>query len=261
MSAHARALARHAVLAAGAALVLCSGSVQARTVWRCVVGGSVSMATAPEPGARCTAHPLDDNAVQTPNLWGSFGVFSGVLYQLQGSDGTPWYTTRKLPGAVEYLRFTVATPAASGGVAPAGKPRLGDYRAAFASAARATGVEEAWLRAIAHAESDYDPAALSPKGAQGLMQLMPDTAALYGVRDPYSAEQSIRAGARHLQQLERRYPQDRRLVAAAYNAGVGAVSQYRGVPPYPETEQYVQSVLGLYAAYREAMGLVERPAR
>lgn len=235
----------------------------ARTVYRCVRDGTVSLSTAPEPGSKCTARQIDDDAVQTPNLWGDFGVFSGTLYERE-QDGALVYGTRNLPGSRVYLRFTVATPPgepAHEGLGQVGRPQLQPHAAAFRAAARATGVEDAWLRAIAHAESGFDADAVSDKGAQGVMQLMPEVSADYGVRDPFSAQQSIDAGARHLRVLLRRYDGDHTLAAAAYNAGIGAVTRYGGVPPYRETEAYIAKVRALHARYREAMGIKpERPA-
>ena len=237
--------------------------VQARTVWRCMRDGTVSLATAPEPGSQCTAKTLDDNAAELPNLWGAMGVFHGTLYQRE-QDGKTVYSTRNLPGSTQVLQYTVATPAASPahkGLGELGAPQLGVYQREFKSAARTTGIDEAWLRAIAHAESAYTADAVSTKGAKGVMQLMPDVIGDYGVKDPFSAKQSINAGARHLQALETRYGGDRILVAAAYNAGIGAVTQYSGVPPYAETQEYVAKVSELYARYRKAMGLAPRSVR
>ena len=91
------------------------------------------------------------------------------------------------------------------------------------------------------------------------MQLMPATAAEYGVSDPFAAAQSIRAGAMHLRMLMRRFDGDLTLVAAAYNAGIGALERYGGVPPYAETQGYVAKVLALHQRYREA--LAPRAAR
>ena len=122
-------------------------------------------------------------------------------------------------------------------------------------------MDEAWLRTIAHVESYYDAGALSDKGAKGVMQLMPDVIAAWGVDDPWSAAQSILAGARQLRALEARYEGDLVLVAAAYNAGVGAVEQHGGVPPYPETREYVAKVEILYPRYRKALGLAPRSVR
>src|SRR5579859_1851300 len=150
-------------------------SVHARTVYRCVRDGSVSLATAPEPGSRCEAKTLTDGDAKIPNLWGALGTFHGTLYQRE-QDGHLVFSTRNLPGSTPLQQFTVATPAASPahvGAGSVGKPQLAVYRSEFAGAARKTGLDEAWLRAIAHAESDFAASAVSPKGAKGVMQLMP----------------------------------------------------------------------------------------
>lgn len=238
-------------------------SASARTVWRCVRDGTVSLATAPEPGSQCRAKELDDNAAALPNLWGSMGVFHGTLYQ-RTQDGKTVYSTRNLPGSSRVLAFTVATPAGSpahAGLGHVGAPRLGEFKREFKAAAKKTGVDEAWLRAIAHAESAYDAHAVSTKGAKGIMQLMPDVIGDYAVKDPFSPAQSIMAGARLLKSLDALYEGDRVRVAAAYNAGAAAVAQYGGVPPYVETQEYVAKVQALYARYRKAMGLAPLPAQ
>ena len=256
--------ARRAWLLAAAVLALAPVPAAARTVYRCVRDGTVSLATAPEPGSKCQAREIDDSAVQTPNLWGAMGVFSGTLYERE-QDGRRVYSTRNLPGSRVYLRFTAVTPPgepAHEGLGRVGRPQLAPFADHFRAAARATGLEEAWLRAIAHAESGFDAEAVSDKGAQGVMQLMPGTAADYGVENPFDPAQSIRAGARHLRSLLRRYRDDRTLALAAYNAGIGAVRRHGGVPPYPETQTYIAKVGALHARYREAMGIrPERPAQ
>ena len=237
-------------------LGLNAGPAEARTVYRCVQGNTVSLATAPEPGSRCEPREVDDAAVQTPNLWGDMGVFSGVLYERE-QDGKRVYSTRNLPGSTVFLRFTANTPPgepAHAGLGRVGAPRLDAHAKAFRATAKATGVEDAWLRAIAHAESGFTATALSPKGAQGVMQLMPETAKAFGVTDPFSPEQSIDGGARYMRTLLRRYRGDHVLAAAAYNAGVGAVTRYGGVPPYAETLAYVEKVMALHARYRQALG-------
>jgi hypothetical protein len=236
-------------------LLLATPAVQARTVYRCVRDGTVSLSTAPEPGSKCVARHFDDDAARVPNLWGNLGVVQGTLYERE-QDGKTVYGTRRLPGAVPVLVFTVRTPPGSPaheGLGALGPPRLDRYAKEFRAAARRSGVDDAWLRAIAHAESGFDAKAMSAKGAQGVMQLMPAVAREYSVRDPFSPAQSIDAGARHLRGLSRRYKGDLALVAAAYNAGIGAVTQYRGVPPYRETLAYVDKVLALHARYREAL--------
>lgn len=235
---------------------LIAASAQARTVYRCVRSGSISLATAPEPGSRCVAKHIDDDAAKVPNLWGAMGVITGTLYERE-QDGQLVYSTRNLPGSTPVLSFTVTTPPgepAHAGLGQIGTPRLDRYAAQFRAAARKHGVEDAWLRAIAHAESGFDAKAVSPKGARGVMQLMPETARTYGVTDAYSAAQSIDAAARHLRGLLKRYRGDVTLATAAYNAGVGAVARFGGVPPYRETQSYVAKVQRLHAGYAQALG-------
>jgi hypothetical protein len=235
-----------------------ASAAQARTVYRCVRDGTVSLSTAPEPGSKCAARTVDDNVAMVPNLWGDLGVFSGTLYEWRGPDGSTVYTTRHMPGAVQYLKFTVETPKASpahAGLGRVGKPRLDVHAKEFKAAAKAQKVDDAFLRAIAHAESGFDARAVSPKGAQGVMQLMPDVQREYGVADPFASKQSIDGGAKMLRALLRRYKGDFTLAAAAYNAGIGAVAKFGGVPPYAETLAYVEKVRALHARYRTAMGL------
>jgi hypothetical protein len=246
------------------ALLCVAAPLDARTIWRCVRDNTVSLATAPEPGSACVAHEVEDDPARPANLWGNFGVFSGTLYERE-QDGTLVYSTRKLPGSRVFLRFTADTPpgeVAHAGLGRVGAPRLERFDADFRAAARDTGLDDAWLRAIAHAESGFDAAAVSPKGAQGVMQLMPEVASEQGVADPFSAAESIRGGARHLRALLRRYGGDRTLAAAAYNAGIGAVEHHGGVPPYRETREYIDKVEALYRRYREALGFKpQRPAQ
>lgn len=243
-------------------LVLATPHVaRARIVYECLRDNRLSLATVPEPGSRCKPKPVYANRRQ-PNYWGSLGPIRGPLYQRR-VGGAPAYSTRAMPGWTE-VRSVVAlgVPAdlhAHLGLGQLGSPRLDAYAAQFRAAARRSGVEDAWLRAIAHAESGFDPRARSTKGAQGLMQLMPAVSRVYGVADPYSPVQSIDGAARHLRMLKRRYGGNLALVAAAYNAGTGAVARYHGVPPYAETQAYVDKVQALYARYRSALRQV-RPA-
>ena len=246
------------ILAAVAALAVAATSfpVTARTVYRCVQGGSVSLATAPEPDSKCEAKELDDKSARAPNLWGSLGLVQGKLYQHE-QDGRVVYSTRALPGSKEVLAFTVKTPEAEPaheGLGKVGPPRTHEFAPQFVAASKATGVDDALLRAIAHAESAFDAHAVSRKGARGVMQLLPETARDYGVKDPFSPDQSIRAGAQHMKVLMKLYEGDVTLAAAAYNAGAGTVTKYGGVPPYRETRDYVAKVQTLYARYREALG-------
>ena len=124
------------------------------------------------------------------------------------------------------------------------------YQAEIQAASRDYGVDEAIVRAIIHAESAFNPNALSRVGAQGLMQLMPATARRFGVGNSFDAAQNIRGGVQYLAFLLKRFNGDLTLAAAGYNAGEGAVDKYKGVPPYSETQRYVQRVAVLAQRYR-----------
>ncbi len=110
-------------------------------------------------------------------------------------------------------------------------------------------VDEPLIRAVIHAESAYQPDAISPKGARGLMQLTPDTQAELQVEDPFHPESNIDGGTYYLSQMLAEFDGDLELASAAYNAGPAAVKRYDGVPPYPETVEYVRRVEILYRRY------------
>jgi len=111
-------------------------------------------------------------------------------------------------------------------------------------------VDVALVKAVIHTESYFNPYATSHKGASGLMQLMPKTAARYGVSDLYNPRQNIEAGVRYLRDLLVKYNQKLPFVLAAYNAGEEAVEKYAGIPPYRETQKYVSKVLKYRGYYR-----------
>lgn len=110
-------------------------------------------------------------------------------------------------------------------------------------------VDKSLIQAVIHAESDFDAHAVSPKGASGLMQLMPKTARRYGVRDIFDPEQNIIGGVHYLSDLLETFGHNVRLAVAAYNAGKQAVLRYGGVPPFPETLNYVNKVMQLNSRY------------
>jgi soluble lytic murein transglycosylase-like protein len=107
------------------------------------------------------------------------------------------------------------------------------------------GVNVKLVRALVQVESAYQPRARSPKGAMGLMQLMPATARQYSLADPYDPASNIEAGIKHLKSLLQRFPKSVALALAAYNAGEGAVTRFNGIPPYAETRNYVSRILSL----------------
>lgn len=108
------------------------------------------------------------------------------------------------------------------------------------------GVEQELVRSVIKVESDFNPQAVSPKGAQGLMQLMPGTAREMGVQESFDPEQNVEGGVKFLSQMLSRYGNNRELALAAYNAGPGAVEARGGVPPFGETQDYVNRVLNEY---------------
>lgn len=236
-----------------AAIVLVPAA-QARTVYRCTRDGTPSLSTAPEPGSTCEPQEIDDNAALVPNLWGVNGQQKGTLYSRE-QDGKIVYGTRDLPGSTPVLTFAVTPPniPPHAGLGFVSAPRVEVYAPYFAAAASRNRIDDAWLRAVAHAESAFRADAVSPKGARGVMQLMPSTATAYKVKDPFSPRESIAAGAKLLAALLERYDGDRRLATAAYNAGTAAVARYNGVPPYAETRTYVAKVEALYGAYQVAL--------
>jgi len=124
------------------------------------------------------------------------------------------------------------------------------YRKEIEAASTLYGVDRALVRAVIHAESAFQPNAISIAGAQGLMQLMPDTAVRFNVTDPFDARQNIRGGVRYLAWLLKRFNGNQTLALAGYNAGEASVAEYNGVPPYAETRFYVSRVQSLTERYR-----------
>ena len=126
-----------------------------------------------------------------------------------------------------------------------------DHRPLVLATARRHGVDPALVRAVITVESAWNPAARSPKGAAGLMQLMPVTAARYGVLDPLDPAQNVDGGVRYLRDLLEHFGGDLPLALAAYNAGEGAVERHgRRIPPYKESERYVHRVTVLFRSLR-----------
>jgi soluble lytic murein transglycosylase-like protein len=144
------------------------------------------------------------------------------------------------------------TTAAYDSATPAGASAAGNgstYAPMIQQAAARDGIDPSVLYGLIEQESGFDPSATSSAGAQGLTQLMPSTAASHGVTQPHDPAQSIEGGARYLSGLLHQFAGNTTDALAAYNAGPGAVEQYGGVPPYPETQQYVAKVLGYAASY------------
>ena len=134
------------------------------------------------------------------------------------------------------------------------------YQPEIWKASQRYGVDYNLVKAVIKAESNFNPKAVSRAGAKGLMQLMPQTANLLQVNDSFHPEENIDGGVRYLRYLMNLYNDNLQLALAAYNAGEGAVYKYRGIPPYQETQTYVQRVLRYYEQYsRESKSPVQPP--
>jgi len=129
------------------------------------------------------------------------------------------------------------------------KQYIRDYDEAIAKASRKFRVEPSLIKAVIRAESDFDQKAVSHKGAQGLMQLMPDTAYNMEVADPFDPEENILGGTRYLSLMLDRFQNNVQLALAAYNAGPERVEEHRGIPPFAETRTFVERVLRYYGQY------------
>lgn len=165
------------------------------------------------------------------------------MFKLTGPDGTTHFTNT--PTDPQYQRMGITSGTAAGFLRlPQGD--TGPYVQEIRDAAERYGVPIKLVSAVIRAESGFNPRAVSRKGAQGLMQLMPGTASMLGVRNSFDPRQNIDGGVRHLRGLIDRYPHSLPLALAAYNAGEKAVAQYGGIPPFPETQDYVTKVLHFY---------------
>lgn len=150
--------------------------------------------------------------------------------RMEERDGVLYVTNIESPARVTPIRVEAAQSPDS-------------YRALIREIADRHAVAPALVESVIRAESNFDPRAVSPKGARGLMQLMPATAARLGVRNVFDARENVEGGVRHLRSLMDRYEGDVSLALAAYNAGVEAVARHKGIPPYAETQAYVASIL------------------
>jgi soluble lytic murein transglycosylase-like protein len=185
---------------------------------------------------------------------------AAALYSFTDENGVTHFTNvpsdprfRKVPGNSP----PPAAPAGSAGSGPAEK-----YEAEIARCADDHGVDSALVKAVIKAESNFDNRAISRAGAQGLMQLMPETARLRNVDNPFNPGQNIDGGVRHLKYLLSTFG-DTKLALAAYNAGENAVRKYNGVPPFAETKNYVSTVLshyGRYSGLAPEEGAADKPA-
>ena len=165
------------------------------------------------------------------------------IYVYTDDDGVIHFTNVPTSGRFEWVAPERGGPA----------PALSSFNEIIVRAAGRYGVDPALVKAVIKAESDFDPEAVSPAGAVGLMQLMPETARVVGVRDLRDPAQNIYGGVRHLSRLLRVFDGDTVLALAAYNAGENAVRRYGGLPPFRETREYVRRVLRWRDHYRRGL--------
>ena len=238
----------------------------ARAPESAAIGSSVPPATifgtpasAEIPATPVTAKPAPAPSRAATTATTSPRLIRGQVYAYV-KDGIRTYTSVRPQGAAgvsglrtiaySYMETCYACGAKPGVSFATVRLNTAAYQAEIAAAARLHGVDEAIVRAIIHAESAFNPNALSRVGAQGLMQLMPATARRFGVSNSFDASQNIGGGVKYLAWLLKRFNGNLTLAAAGYNAGEGAVDKYKGVPPYSETQRYVQRVAMLAERYR-----------
>lgn len=195
--------------------------------------------------------------------WPAPAEASGTVYEYVDSKGIRNFTNLTPPSGVKARVVFKYCPACD----PASKVdwrqiklNRDAYNADIRRIAQAHSVDEALVRAVIHAESAFNPNALSSAGAQGLMQLMPATGRQYGVTDAWDPIQNIEGGVRYLRFLLDFFDGDTQLATAGYNAGENAVLRFSGIPPYAETQVYVQRVGVLYERYQAEL-LAEAESR
>ena len=178
-----------------------------------------------------------------------------LIFKFRNSDGVLSFSDRRPRGTTRYelLKFDCYACQQNNRTNFSITPlELFKYRTETKQAAKQSNLSEALIRAVIHAESNFKATALSSKGAQGLMQLMPTTAQELGV-NPTKTSENISGGSQYLAQQLARFNNNERLALAAYNAGPAAVERHKGVPPYPETQRYIERVLTLKSRYDKAL--------
>lgn len=163
------------------------------------------------------------------------------IYRYVDKNGVWHFTNVKTDS-----RYRLFVPSSRRGL----KQYMEEYRGIIQQASDQFGIDPHLIRAVIKAESGFDHQAVSSKGAQGLMQLMPGTAGDMEVANPFDPEENIFGGTRYLSLLLKRFNNDKVLALAAYNAGPDAVESYNGVPPFPETREFVRRVMRYYETYQ-----------
>lgn len=163
------------------------------------------------------------------------------IYRYVDKNGVWHFTNIKTDS-----RYRLFVPSSRRGL----KTYMEDYSGIIRQASTQFGIDPDFIRAVIKAESGFDHQAVSSKGAQGLMQLMPGTAGDMEVTDPFDPEENIFGGTRYLSLLLKRFKDNKVLALAAYNAGPETVESYKGVPPFPETQAFVRRVMQHYETYQ-----------
>jgi hypothetical protein len=184
-------------------------------------------------------------------------VQRGAVYKYT-KDGVTHYTNRRPAGHRAQVLFTYIETCFACGAAPgldfhSVALNLTAFADEIGQATAIHAVDPALVRAVMHAESAFNPNAVSRAGAQGLMQLSPATASRFGVESAFDPAQNVAGGVAYLAWLMKRFDGDMERVAAGYNAGEGAVDRYQGIPPYEETMRYVERVGILHDRYKTAL--------
>lgn len=231
----------------------------ARSGWgvMCALMLSLGLFSAASADVRRIVHP--DGRVEFTNVPQSrqnvlASTKRETVYRYQNERGITSFSNERPAGAdeVDVIRFDCYACKVSSTVNwHTTRLFLDPYAETIRSAASQFGVDPALVRAVIHAESAFNPRALSPKGAQGLMQLMPATAEELGVSNAMDEAQNIRGGVDYLARMLQLHEGDIRLATAAYNAGPGAVRRYGGIPPFAETRAYVERVAILHDRYQK----------
>jgi soluble lytic murein transglycosylase-like protein len=215
---------------------------------------SAGLAAASQAAARVAELQTLIQTVETDGKSGK-GSFGAALAEATALEGgaTPALgeSTALTPSTSSPLPTTTSIPASTNPGAFEAGEETGSvpFASTIEAACAKYGLNPNLLAGLIEQESHFDPTVGSGAGAEGLTELMPETAASLGVTDPHDPTQSIEGGARLLSEKLSEFGGNTELALAAYNAGSGAVQQYNGIPPYPETEQYVQKVLGYAAGY------------
>ena len=196
---------------------------------------------------------LRDSVLQVTSAPQHSSIVQGALDRARrlGISVSPPVRPRTESGAAAGSAGSAGSRAGTGTATPPSQPSDGSsFDDLIRAAAAKEGVDAALVKAVARAESNLDPNAVSSAGAKGLMQLMDGTARSLGVRDSFDPAQNVAGGTHYLKQLLGRYGGDVSRALAAYNAGPGAVDRYGAIPPFTETQNYVRRVLDLRDSYQ-----------